>query len=54
MKWIPEGDEDALAEALIEVGPLSVVINTGDEKFQFYKSGQCRARTLEMLDNIQS
>uniref|UniRef100_A0AAQ6IFD4 Cathepsin K n=1 Tax=Anabas testudineus TaxID=64144 RepID=A0AAQ6IFD4_ANATE len=39
MKWIPEGDEDALAEALIEVGPLSVVINTGDEKFQFYKSG---------------
>uniref|UniRef100_A0A7N6A0F4 Cathepsin K n=1 Tax=Anabas testudineus TaxID=64144 RepID=A0A7N6A0F4_ANATE len=30
-KMIPKGDEDALAEALNDVGPLSVVLNVGDK-----------------------
>ncbi|XP_028989015.1 cathepsin K-like [Betta splendens] len=37
--WIPEGDERLLAEALHEVGPLSVSIDASDKKFMFYKSG---------------
>lgn len=40
---IPKGDEDALAEALNDVGPLSVVLNVGDKTFDFYKTGQCPA-----------
>ncbi|XP_026229291.1 cathepsin L1-like [Anabas testudineus] len=38
-KMIPKGDEDALAEALNDVGPLSVVLNVGDKTFDFYKTG---------------
>ncbi|XP_044216216.1 cathepsin K-like [Thunnus albacares] len=36
---VPEGDECALAEALYEVGPLSVAIASSQKEFMFYKSG---------------
>ncbi|XP_071325532.1 cathepsin K-like [Trachinotus anak] len=36
---IPEGDECALAQALYDVGPLSVTMDTNSEKFWLYKSG---------------
>ncbi|XP_040900360.1 procathepsin L-like isoform X2 [Toxotes jaculatrix] len=38
-KEIPEGDECALAEALHDVGPLSVAMDTSSKTFMLYKSG---------------
>ncbi|XP_053350967.1 cathepsin K-like [Clarias gariepinus] len=36
---VKKGSEDALASALVKVGPVSVSIDAGQSTFQFYKSG---------------
>lgn len=36
---IPNGDEEALKEALATVGPISIAINAGLRTFAFYKTG---------------
>lgn len=36
---IPEGDEEALKNAVAHEGPMSVAIDSSSIKFQFYKDG---------------
>ncbi|XP_008329715.1 cathepsin S-like [Cynoglossus semilaevis] len=36
---LPEGDEDALKDALVKIGPISVAIDASRSKFAFYRHG---------------
>lgn len=37
---LPEGDEDALKDALVKIGPISVAIDASRSKFAFYRHGE--------------
>ncbi|KAJ8277460.1 hypothetical protein GJAV_G00075400 [Gymnothorax javanicus] len=38
-KYVPPGDEQALEDALVTIGPVAVVIDTTTRNFQFYRKG---------------
>ncbi|XP_036375328.1 cathepsin L-like, partial [Megalops cyprinoides] len=39
-KYVPAGDEQALEDTLVTIGPVAVVIDSTQRSFQFYRSGQ--------------